>query len=225
MSEQLCPEERVYAFPRNISLRDLEISAPHSRQGQMRILMVAARYFPFAGGIETHVHEVSKRIAAAGHSVEILTTDPTGALPREEFACGLRIVRVKAWPKQSDYYLAPGVISLINRGSWDLIHIQGYHTLVAPMAMAGAIKRRIPFVLTFHSGGHSSRKRNAMRGVQRAVLRPLVRRAALLIGVSEFEADFFSSTMELPRDRFVVIPNGAQLAAGSGTPPSFLASG
>jgi glycosyltransferase involved in cell wall biosynthesis len=221
MPEQLYSEERVDTRARNVSLPDFLISAPNSRQWRMRILMVVARHFPFAGGTETHVHEVSKRIAAAGHSVEVLTTDLTGNLPREEFASGVRIVRVSAWPKQSDYYFAPGVISMIDRGSWDLIHIQGYHTLVAPVAMAAALKRRIPFVLTFHSGGHSSRLRNAIRGVQRAVLRPLVRHAALLIGVSQFEVDFFSSTMGLSRDRFVVIPNGAQLTAASGSVARF----
>jgi glycogen synthase len=161
------------------------------------------------------VHEVSKRMAAAGHTIEILTADPTGKLPRQEFASGVRIVRAPAWPRGRDYYFAPSVFSAINRGKWDLIHIQGYHTMVAPLAMLAAIKRPIPFVITFHSGGHSSRMRNAMRGMQRAVLRPLVRHAVQLIGVSQFEADFFSTTLRLPRDRFMVIPNGAELPAVS----------
>jgi glycosyltransferase involved in cell wall biosynthesis len=69
----------------------------------------------------------------------------------------------------------------------------------------------IPFVVTFHSGGHSSRLRNAVRGVQRAALRPLIVRAAALIAVSRFEAEFFSSGLRIPQDRFVVIPNGSNL--------------
>jgi glycosyltransferase involved in cell wall biosynthesis len=182
--------------------------------------MVAARYFPFTGGTETHIHEVSKRMVAAGHSVDILTADPSGELPPEEKVSGVRIVRVPAWPKRSDYYFAPGVIAEINRGHWDLIHIQGYHTLVAPAAMLAAIRNRIPFAITFHSGGHSSRLRNAIRGVQRAILRPLVKHAALFIGVSQFEADFFSTTMRVSRSRFSVIPNGAQLPAASENPVS-----
>ncbi len=180
-------------------------------RSRLRILMVAARYFPFTGGTETHVHEVSKRIAAAGHSVDILTADPSGELAREEHVSGVRIMRVPAWPKKFDLYFAPGVVSTINRGKWDLVHVQGYHTLVAPAAMLAAIGMQIPFAITFHSGGHSSRMRNAVRGIQRAVLRPLVEQASLLIGVSQFEADFFSSKMNLSRNRFSVIPNGAQL--------------
>jgi glycosyltransferase involved in cell wall biosynthesis len=181
----------------------------------LRILMVAARYFPFTGGTETHVHEVSRRIVAAGHSVDILTADPSGELPREEIAAGVRVLRVPSWPKRSDYQFAPGIISAINSGTWDIIHVQGYHTLVAPAAMLAAIKGKIPFAITFHSGGHSSWLRNAVRGIQRAVLKPLVSRASLLIGVSQFEADFFSSAMKVSPQRFAVIPNGAQLPDAS----------
>jgi glycosyltransferase involved in cell wall biosynthesis len=203
-----------------VQLYDANRKADDTRRygDRMRILMVAARYFPFTGGTETHVHEVSRRIAAAGHSVSILTADPTGELPPDENVADVRILRVPAWPKASDYYFAPGVARAIGRGDWDIIHVQGYHTFVAPTAMLAAIRKRIPFAVTFHSGGHSSRLRSAIRGAQRAVLRPLVKRASLLIGVSQFEADFFSSSMGIARSRFKVIPNGAQLPPPSESP-------
>jgi glycosyltransferase involved in cell wall biosynthesis len=181
----------------------------------MRILMVAARCYPFMGGIETHIQEVGPRLVARGHAIDVLTTDPSGELPVEEEVGGMRVRRVPAWPKELDLYLAPGIYAAIRRGSWDLIHFQGYSTFVAPVGLLAAVGRDLPFVLTFHSGGHSSRLRNAVRSTQHAVLRPLMARAARLIGVSEFEADFFSATMRIPRERFVVIPNGAAMPAPS----------
>jgi glycosyltransferase involved in cell wall biosynthesis len=181
----------------------------------MRILMVAARCYPFMGGIETHIQEVGPRLVARGHAIEVLTTDPSGELPVEEEVGGMRVRRVPAWPKELDFYLAPGIYAAIRRGSWDLIHFQGYSTFVAPIGLLAAIRRDLPFVLTFHSGGHSSRLRNAVRSTQHALLRPLMARAARLIGVSEFEADFFSATMRVPRERFTVIPNGAAMPAPS----------
>jgi glycosyltransferase involved in cell wall biosynthesis len=181
----------------------------------MRILMVAARCYPFMGGIETHIQEVGPRLVARGHAVEVLTTDPSGDLPVEEEVGGMRVQRVPAWPKDLDLYLAPGIYAAIRRGSWDIIHFQGYSTFVAPVGLLAALRRDLPFVLTFHSGGHSSRLRNAVRSTQHALLRPLMARAARLIGVSEFEADFFSATMRVPRERFAVIPNGAAMPAPS----------
>ncbi|TIQ48846.1 MAG: glycosyltransferase family 4 protein [Mesorhizobium sp.] len=181
----------------------------------MRILMVAARCYPLIGGIETHIQEVGARLVAHGHSVGVLTTDPSGELPVEEDVRGMRVRRVRAWPRELDLYAAPGIYTAIRRGVWDLIHFQGYNTFVAPIGLLAAVRGDLPFILTFHSGGHSSRLRNAVRGTQHALLRPLVARAARLIGVSEFEADFFSVRMGVPRERFVVIPNGAAMPVAS----------
>ncbi|MER9637939.1 glycosyltransferase family 4 protein [Mesorhizobium sp. M0228] len=181
----------------------------------MRILMVAARCYPFIGGIETHIQEVGPRLVARGHAVDVLTTDPSGELPAEEEVRGMRVQRVPAWPRGRDLYVAPGIYTAIRRGAWDLIHFQGYNSFVAPIGLLATLRGDLPFILTFHSGGHSSRLRNAVRGTQHALLRPLVSRAARLIGVSEFEASFFSARMRVPRERFVVIPNGAAMPAPS----------
>ncbi|MBV9828391.1 MAG: glycosyltransferase family 4 protein [Alphaproteobacteria bacterium] len=185
----------------------------------MHIAMVAARYFPMIGGIETHIYEVGRRMVANGHRVTILTTDPSGALPQEEYSEGMLVKRVLAWPKGRDYYLAPRIYREISRTDADIIHFQGYNTLVAPIGLVAAAQRRIPFVLTFHSGGHSSPLRNAIRGLQQRALAPLVGRAEHLIGVSQFEVDLFSQRMRVGRDRFTVVPNGAALPAVSGAPP------
>ena len=122
----------------------------------MRILMVAARCYPFMGGIETHIQEVGPRLVARGHAVDVLTTDPSGDLPAETEVRGMRVRRVPAWPKNLDLYVAPAVHTAIKRGNWDLIHFQGYNTFVAPIGLFAAIERDIPFVLTFHRGRHSS---------------------------------------------------------------------
>ena len=177
----------------------------------MHILMVSARYFPFTGGIETHIHEVGTRLVARGHAVTVLTTDPTGGWPAEENVLGMHVRRVKAWPERRDYYFAPGIYRTLTNGSWDVVHIQGYNTFVAPMALIAARRRGLRVVLTFHSGGHSSRLRQSIRRLQQTLLAPLVARASQLIAVSEFEASLFSKRMRLPRERVAVIPNGASM--------------
>src|SRR5262245_61421108 len=137
----------------------------------MRILMVAPRCYPFMGGIETHIQEVGPRLVACGHAVDVLTTDPSGKLAVEEEVRGMRVRRVPAWPKNLDLYVAPAIYTAIRGGAWDLIHFQGYNTFVVPIGLVAAVRGDIPFVLTFHSGGHSSWLRNAVRGTQRALLR------------------------------------------------------
>lgn len=181
----------------------------------MRILMVTPRYLPDMGGIETHVREVSRRLAAAGHSVTVVAADRTRTRPRTEEADGVSVRRVPAWPRGRDYYFAPGVWREIMASDCDLIHIQGCHTLVAPSGMLAALRKGVPFVITFHSGGHSSSLRNRLRGLQWAALGGIVRRAARWVAVSRFEADLFSAKMRLPRSEMIVVPNGAQLPSGA----------
>jgi len=178
----------------------------------LRVLLVATRYLPYMGGLETHVYEVGRRLARAGVEVTVLTTDVSGRLPASEEVDGMQIRRVRAWPANKDYYFAPGIYRVITHGRWDLVHCQGYHTLVPPLAMLAAWRANTPFVLSFHSGGDVSRLHRALRGLQWAMLRPLLSRAQKLIAVSEFEAGFFRERLRLPAERFVVIPNGAHLS-------------
>ncbi|MDB5074621.1 MAG: glycosyl transferase group 1 [Chloroflexi bacterium] len=182
----------------------------------LRVLMATARYLPLVGGVEHHVHQVARRLASRGVEVTVLTSDRTGLLPLEERIEGVIVRRVRAWPAKRDYYFAPAMYRIIRRGGWDVVHCQSYHTLAAPVAMFAALRAGIPYVLTFHGGGHSSVFRHACRGAQLALLHPLLARASKLIAVAAFEVHYYGRRLRLPTDRFVVIPNGADI----GEPPS-----
>jgi glycogen synthase len=189
------------------------LTAARNSNNRLRILMVTARYLPSIGGTERHTFEVSRRLAAQGHDVSVLTTDLDGTLPTLEQSDGVHIIRVLAYPKDRDYFFAPKMFGIIANGDWDLVHCQGYHTLVAPLAMLAATWGRRRYVLSFHSGGHSSAARNAMRYLQSLLLRPFLARAKRLIGVSKAEVTLFQERLRLPEAHFMVIPNGAQLPA------------
>ena len=193
-------------------MSESEDAQPSRREKRApRIVMVSANAFPVMGGVETHVNEVAPRVAEAGFDVTILTTDRGGRLARQERLNGVPVQRVRAWPASKDWYLAPGIARAIMRGGWDLVHCQGYHTFVPPLAMLAATRARIPFVLTFHSGGHPSTTRKRLRGLQRRQMRPLLARARKLIAVSQFEAEFFSRELRIAPKRFVTIANGAAM--------------
>ena len=176
-----------------------------------KLLFVTPRYFPYVGGVQNHVYQVSQRMARLGVDVTVLTTNLGNRLPAEEFVEGIRIQRVPAWPANRDYYFAPEIYSRIKTGSWDLIHVQSYHTFVAPLAMLAAWRAGIPYVVTFHGGGHSSRLRNALRGIQQMMLRPFLMHADKLIALADFEISFFSKRLGLSEKQFALIPNGGEL--------------
>jgi glycosyltransferase involved in cell wall biosynthesis len=177
---------------------------------RLKVLMVTPRYFPLVGGVEHHVAQVA-RLMAGDADVTVLTTDTTGTLPPSETVDGVHVLRVRAWPRDRDYYVAPRIYRTVVDGDWDLVHVQSYHTAVAPLAMVAAFRAGIPYVVTFHGGGHSSAVRESLRGVQWSLLRPLLVRAGALVAVARFEAERFSAALRLPLERIVVIPNGSDL--------------
>ena len=192
----------------------------------LRILMVAPQFPPYRGGVETHVYEVGRRLATEpGVTVEVLTTDRNLRLPEVDVVEGMRVRRVRAWPAEADLYWAPSVASEVSRSSADLVHVQGYHTFVPPLAMLAARRKRAPYVLTFHSGGHSSSLRHAVRPIQIRLLRPLLRGARRLVAVSAYEAELFARSYGIEASRIVTIPNGADLPPGSDPGPQLRTPG
>jgi glycosyltransferase involved in cell wall biosynthesis len=180
-------------------------------EARLRVLIPTPLFPPNIGGIERLVDVLSQRLVARGLFVTVLTTDRTGTLPPHEEKEGVQILRVPAWPRNRDYLFAPDIYRIVARNRWDIVHVQSYHTFVAPLAMLAARRSGIPYVLTFHGGGHSSAIRRALRRPHWAALRPLLARADRLVSTARFEIDHFSRVLRLPPERFVLIRTGTDL--------------
>ena len=82
-------------------------------------------------------------------------------------------------------------------------------------------------MVTFHTGGHSLRHRNAMRSVQWRLAGRLLRNAASLVAVSRFEAETLSEQARLGSKPVTVIRNGGTLPptpAGTAVVPGRIVS-
>jgi glycosyltransferase involved in cell wall biosynthesis len=192
------------------------------RSAPFKLFFVSPRYLPERGGTEIHTHEIAKRLSEGGAEVTILTTSRERRLVGEEQEGSVRVRRMRAWPANRDYFFTPGLPAAIRAERPTLVHCQSYHTFVAPLAMLSALRAGIPYVVTLHSGGHSSAFRRRIRPLQAFVLRPLFVRAAALVAVSVFEAELFAGRLRVPRGLFMVIPSGVELPAipDRGPPPT-----
>jgi len=178
----------------------------------IRVLVVTPQYLPDLGGIEQHVHATATRIARRGDiELTVLATDRTGTRPVLADGGGFPVRRVRAWPRHRDYYVAPGLARVIRDGDFDLIHCQGIHTAVPILAMRAARRAGRPYLVSLHTGGHSSGLRNRLRATQWRALGPWLRGAAAVVAVSRSEQRLFETTSRLDPARMRVIRNGGDL--------------
>lgn len=209
------------SYAQNYALNDASNSGgpAQSSQRTLRVLVVAARFLPDLGGIETHVNETARRLARREDiDLTVLATDRSGQLPAKESIDGLTVLRCRSYPRRKDYYIAPSIYGHIRDGDYELIHCQGIHTAVPVLAMLAARRRAIPYVVTLHTGGHSSDMRNRSRAIQWHALAPLLRGAATIVAVSRFEQQLFQQTCHLSASRLRVIQNGGNLSSKNQLP-------
>lgn len=175
----------------------------------MRIAHVCPRYSPYIGGVETHVAEISKRLARRGHDVTVVTTDPSGKLPLEETLDGVKVVRFPAFAPGDAYYFAPAIYSYMRHEKFDLVHAHGYHALPALFA---SYSKAPEFVFTphYHGKGHTS-FRNLLLKPYAIMGRRIFNRADSIVCDSRFEKTLVCRDFECD-DRVVVVSPGVNKA-------------
>jgi len=177
----------------------------------MRIAMVSAHYAPFAGGVESHVEEIAKRLAAQGETVEVLTHNDDSHLPATELRDGVLVRRHKVPVTSQHFGVSPAVWATLvrERRRYDVVHAHGYHSS-APLAAALAGVSPLVFTPHYHGTGHSP-LRKAIHIPYRAAGAGIVARSKRVICVSRAEADLFLTHFPAARPRVTVIPNGVDL--------------
>lgn len=120
----------------------------------MKIAYVTPRFHPHIGGVETHVYEIAKRIAKE-FEVEVLTTDPTGKLPKIDEIEGFRVRRFRSYAPSEAYYFSPELYNYLKRNSeeYDLIHGHNYHALTSVISFMALKNKDVKYVITPHTFG------------------------------------------------------------------------
>ena len=106
--------------------------------------------------------------------------------------------------------MSPSLVREIAGGRYDLVHMQGLHTLLPPMVLRASERAGIPTVVSFHTGGHSSRIRTLIREPQWRAIRPLLRRSNALVAVCTYEVEQFARRLRIEPQRIRLIRNGAE---------------
>jgi len=177
----------------------------------MKVAQVCPRFPPFIGGVETHVYEISKRLAKE-FEVEVLTTDPTGKLKKEEIIDGVKVKRFKVFAPSNAYFFSIGLYRYLkmNSARYDVIHAHNYHAFPALFAALTKGSKKLVFTPHYHGKGHSL-FRDFLHKLYRLAGRKIFNDADAIICVSEYEKELVLNNFDVDRFKIYVIPNGIDL--------------
>ena len=175
----------------------------------MKIAQVCPRYSPDIGGVETDVKEISERLVLEGHEVEVITTDPSGKLKKEDIINGVKVTRFKSFAPGNAYYFAPQIYIYLKNQNFDVIHAHSYHALPALFAALSERKKKFVFSPYYHRGGHTP-FRNLLHKPYKFFGKMIFSRADTVICISEYEKRLVESDFNVA-GKTIKIPNGINL--------------
>jgi glycosyltransferase involved in cell wall biosynthesis len=187
----------------------------------MRVLVLTDYFLPHAcGGIERAVYEVSRRVAAEGHDVTVLTFRRGDAAAEEEMDC-LHVLRAPAVDVSDKIgiqlsgsaHVWPQLWKMLRGRDFDVVHTHGLFFHVSLAGAAVARLRGKPLVTTAHVGslaeiGGVASHLSAV--YEQSVGRFILASSRRVICVSNAVAQHVA-TLGASSERVNVIPNGVDL--------------
>jgi len=186
----------------------------------MKILMLTDHFPPYIGGVERAVYELTRRLAAQGHLVHVVTLNTSWTLRRERIN-GVVVHRAPAidltrWLKLQSALSLP-VVSLAARVARvlhpDILHIHNLFYFTSLVALWLKERSHRPLVNTMQLGAMDQLGglTGALTvGYERAVGRAILRASDRVIAVSHAVRQH-ALRLGYPAARIQVIPNGVDL--------------
>ena len=178
----------------------------------MKIAQVCPRYHPHIGGIETHVREISERLVKKSFKVEVLSSDPSGKLPKEENINGVKVRRFRSWAPNEAYYFSRELKKYLvkNSARFDVVHAHSYHAF--PALYAAQAKNSNVFVFTPHYLGRGQTFfRNLLHIPYKFIAKKLFEKSDKVICVSKYEKNLVMDNFKFKDEKVVIIPNGVDI--------------
>ena len=141
----------------------------------MKIVVVTSVFPPSIGGVQTHVYELARAMAAKGHQVRVISKSDGQIFNSEEFLEKVRIQWIGSSNLRYLYYyqLNKFLKKLIAKKECDVIHVHGMRPLKA------CVNQGVPIIFTNHTssflkhlqtgGRHLQRLRQVLQGVDKVL--------------------------------------------------------
>ncbi len=170
----------------------------------MKILQISHRFPPHPGGIEYHVHRLSKFLASKGHEVVVLTTSRDLAGRSVENGYEVYRFRSLAEPLRNPLsFKLPLKFRRIAK-DFDIIHMHSIYTFTTLLSYPFSPKERT--LITLHGRAFYRGLYGLTASIYERISFRLVRNASLFIALTDLDKDLMTRG-GIDESKIVVIPN------------------
>ncbi len=176
----------------------------------MRIIQTPARFFPFIGGVENYVYNLSKELVKLGQEVLVICAREPDA-SNTEVLDGIGVKRLSYLGKVANTNITPALPFALLGQDFDLIHTHLPTPWSADWSALIAIAKKKPLVLTYHNdivgrgwAGDIAKLYNL------SCLRLLLKVASKII-ITQPNYSISSIYLKSHKNKLKVLPNGVDI--------------
>jgi glycosyltransferase involved in cell wall biosynthesis len=173
---------------------------------KIRILQTPVRFYPYTGGVEKYVLNLSQELIKRGHSVKVVCADePKSDLTEID---GINVRRLNYIGKISNTNITLGLFFALLKENFDIIHTHFPSPWSADISMIISFLKRKPLILTYHNDAVTAGKMGVLTEVYNRVFLKLLLKGSAKILVTQPEYINRSKYLYKYKNKIEVIPNG-----------------
>ncbi|MBI2852124.1 MAG: glycosyltransferase [Chloroflexi bacterium] len=179
----------------------------------MKILQVIDLFGAAHGGAAEVPYQLSRELVRRGHEVTVYASDFRLEPERLVSVQQAEVHAFKTFLPFANFYITPGIIWKAREevGNFDLVHMHQYRSFQNLAVYHYAQKYEVPYVVQAHGSLPAASRAILKRAVDNLWGYKLLRDAAAVLAVTEFEAGQYES-MGVSRSKIRIVPHGIDLA-------------
>ncbi len=173
----------------------------------MKILQTPVRFYPYIGGVENYVYNLSKALVELGHDVTVICADEPDGSTSEQIH-GIKVKRLSYFGKIANTNITPGLPLAILKEDFDIIHTQLPTPWSADWSALLAKAKGKPLVLTYQNDIVGRGSAGIIAGLYNFTGLPLLLRTASRIIITQPNYMNSSAYLKRYKNKLNVVPVG-----------------
>lgn len=176
----------------------------------MKIIQTPARFYPFIGGVENYVYNLSQVLAELGQNIKVICANEPEGLT-SEIIRGVEVRRLRYIGKIANTNITPGLPLALLGEDFDIVHAHLPTPWSADWSAIAARAKGRPLVLTYHNDIVGKGYEGRVAGLYNITGLQLLLKSASKIIITQPNYILSSNYLKSYKNKARVVPNGVDI--------------